>query len=406
MHRPRGAARFAAVLVPVLGVSLALSLAAPAALAGNRRAGRHDRAQRSAASVSLSASASVITFGDSVKLTAQISPAAAGETVDIVDTHAGTLASGTTNSSGRYVATLHPDQDLTVRAQDAGVHSSTVSVGVRSLVSAGLDDVRLFGHATVRGRVRPADKGAKVAVALVLGGHTVDTRSVPMRADGSYVATFPIDKPGTFHAQASFDGADTTKGTGRSHAHRTPLPRLKVGSKGVFVQLLKRRLRELHYYVPGSATRFDARTGDGVMAFTKVQGIRRRFTVDGRIWKQLAQTHIPKPVAKGKRHIEVDQSRQVLFVVNRGQVEWILHVSTGKPSTPTPNGTFHVYRKLVGFSPAHLYYPSYFDHLRAIHGWPDVPDYAASHGCTRIPMWAAKWMFSITRIGMRVIVHR
>jgi L,D-transpeptidase catalytic domain len=405
MARPHGTSRLAAVLAVAIAVAIAVSLAAPAASAGDHQ-GRHVGAPRSATSISLSASTSVISFGETVELTAQISPAAAGEAVDIVDTHAGTLSSGTTNSSGRYVATIQPAHDLTVRAEDGGVHSANVPIGVRSLVSTGLSEVRLFGQAVVRGKIRPADPGAKVTIALVHGRHTVQTRSVPMKTDGSFATMLHVDQPGTYHARATFDGQDNTKGTGRSHAHRTPLPHLKIGSKGVYVRLLKRRLRALHYYVPGSASRFDARTGDGVMAFTKVQGIHRRSTVDGRIWKQLARTHVPRPVAKGKRHIEIDQSKQVLYVVNRGEVEWILHVSTGKPSTPTPNGKFHVYRKLAGYSPNHLYYPSYFDHLRAIHGWPDVPSYAASHGCTRIPMWAAKWMFSITRIGMRVIVHR
>jgi len=104
-------------------------------------------------------------------------------------------------------------------------------------------------------------------------------------------------------------------------------------------------------------------------------------------------------------HIEVDQSRQVLATVRGGNVTAIIHVPTGKPSTPTIDGTFRVDRKIAGYSPNRLYYPSYFDGNRAIHGWPDVPTYAASHGCVRIPYWTAKWMFRLAKLGTKVIVH-
>jgi lipoprotein-anchoring transpeptidase ErfK/SrfK len=171
--------------------------------------------------------------------------------------------------------------------------------------------------------------------------------------------------------------------------------------------LLERRLRTLSYHLPGVNKRYDKRTADAVLAFAKVQHRKRRSTVDAGVWHALASPRRPA-VHSRKRgiHIEVNQSVQILTVVRNGTVEAILHVSTGKRSTPTRNGRFRVYRKLAGYSGNRLYYPSYFDGLRAIHGWPQVPAYADSHGCVRIPMWSAKWMFRITRIGMRVLVYR
>ena len=45
------------------------------------------------------------------------------------------------------------------------------------------------------------------------------------------------------------------------------------------------------------------------------------------------------------------------------------------------------------------------DGERAIHGWTDVPTYAASHGCVRIPYWITLWMFDQDPIGTPVYVY-
>ena len=52
-----------------------------------------------------------------------------------------------------------------------------------------------------------------------------------------------------------------------------------------------------------------------------------------------------------------------------------------------------------------LYYPMYFLRGFAIHGYPDVPAYPASHGCVRIPMWLALRLFALNGYGTTVIVH-
>jgi lipoprotein-anchoring transpeptidase ErfK/SrfK len=52
-----------------------------------------------------------------------------------------------------------------------------------------------------------------------------------------------------------------------------------------------------------------------------------------------------------------------------------------------------------------LYYPNYYLSGIAIHGAPSVPAYPASHGCVRIPMFAAKQLQAMTPVGTTVIVH-
>ncbi|HEY9232694.1 MAG TPA: L,D-transpeptidase, partial [Blastocatellia bacterium] len=74
----------------------------------------------------------------------------------------------------------------------------------------------------------------------------------------------------------------------------------------------------------------------------------------------------------------------------------------------TPTGRFKVYRKVEGWRKAPLgsiYYPNYFLSGVAIHGSASVPAKAASHGCIRIPVFAAKEFSELTPTGTVVIVH-
>jgi peptidoglycan hydrolase-like protein with peptidoglycan-binding domain len=171
----------------------------------------------------------------------------------------------------------------------------------------------------------------------------------------------------------------------------------------VFVNLLERRLRELGYHITGVDDRYDHRTRDAVIAFNKVQGRPRSGSVTASTWGALASPKRPRPRRRfGNYHIEIDQTKQVIYVVRRGKVRRILHTSTGRNGY-TRNGTFRVHRRIGGYSPGRLYYPSYFDGLRATHGWPEVPTYPASAGCARVPMWAARWMYERTPVG--TVIH-
>ncbi len=178
------------------------------------------------------------------------------------------------------------------------------------------------------------------------------------------------------------------------------------GASGIFVQLLERRLVQLHYRLTGVDQRFDFRTADAVLAFRKVQGMQRVFSVNAAVWRGLADPRVPQPRVDARAfHFEVDQTRQVLYTVEGGEVTSISHISTGKPSTPTHDGSFRVYRKVAALTAGGLYWPSYFDGLRALHGYVEVPTYAASHGCVRIPYWNAKWVYGHATVGTRVIVY-
>ena len=125
------------------------------------------------------------------------------------------------------------------------------------------------------------------------------------------------------------------------------------------------------------------------------------------------------PLKTGYSHIKVDLSRQVLSVVDSsGNVLKVLPISTGsgkwyisegeRRRAVTPRGHFTVYRKIAGWrkSPLGLmYYPVYIVGGIAIHGSPSVPRSPASHGCIRIPMYAAKAFHDSTPVGTPVHVY-
>jgi lipoprotein-anchoring transpeptidase ErfK/SrfK len=94
----------------------------------------------------------------------------------------------------------------------------------------------------------------------------------------------------------------------------------------------------------------------------------------------------------------------VLYVIRQGEIADIVHTSTGAGGA-THDGVFYVHRKIAGYSPNNLYYPSYFDGQRAVHGWPEVPPYPASHGCSRVPYWTAIWLHTIMPLGTQVRVY-
>lgn len=356
--------------------------------------------------VSLSASASRVAYGTAVVLSGAVSPAAPGLAVEISDALDTAVATATTDAAGAFSVSLTPEGTATYVASWGSVSSEPVTVRVRAVVTARASPVRLFGVLRIRGSVLPARPGEPVEVVLIRQGRVVASRDVRQGPAGGFAARFRVMEPGRYRARASFVAADLLRGSDAVGPSTTPLPRLREGSTGIFVRLLEQRLVELRYRLAGSRDgRYDHRTADAVVAFHKVQRMARTFVVDAATWRALADPVVPRPRSDGGDfRFEVDQTRQVLYTVEGGTITNILHVSTGAGGA-TRDGTFRVYRKLAGYSPNRLYYPSYFDGLRALHGWTEVPTYPASHGCIRIPYWNARWVFRLAEYGTRVVIY-
>jgi hypothetical protein len=356
-------------------------------------------------SVTLRAGKRLVKFGQWVRLEGRVRPPVDDEVVTLVDRQDGPLRQVRTDEEGRYSVLLQPRENLSLRADTAAAHSDWVPIKVAAIVKVSLSKVNLFGTAKVAGSIRPAQPNKKIVIRLYRNGKRVTRKRVGLKNGRSFTTRMMIRKPGSHRAKVAFGTQDLRKGSDVTRRRRTQLPNLSVGSRSDHVRRLERRLLQLGYVIPAADRRFGVPTRDAMYAFNKIQRRARTGVVTESTWRALASPKRPKPRVRSPRnHIEIDQTRQVVMFIRNRKVKWILHTSTGA-SGATRDGVFRVNRKIAGYSPGRLYYPSYFDGLRAIHGWPEVPNYPASHGCARIPMWSAVWAHNHAPMGMQVRVY-
>jgi hypothetical protein len=193
-------------------------------------------------------------------------------------------------------------------------------------------------------------------------------------------------------------------------AQATVQPVLRLGSRGAAVVQLQRRLIALRYDVGPVDGVFGSQTFHGVVAFQKVNGLARDGIVGPRTWAALAHPVVPRPRRwLSSSSVEVNLTRQVVYLARQGVVLRILDSSTGKASTPTPTGRFSILRRIDGWrqSPLGLMWrPNYFYRGYALHGSTSVPAYPASHGCVRVTIPAMNRLWPLLRIGMPVTIYR
>lgn len=164
---------------------------------------------------------------------------------------------------------------------------------------------------------------------------------------------------------------------------------------------------------------FDSGSGHALVAFQKVEGRKRTGKLTTEELEALRMAVRPLARYTGNAHVEIDLERQVLFVVDDSDiVTHILPVCTGNEKSyvdhgqvhraHTPRGQFRVLRKIRGMrisSLGLLYYPNYIFEGIAIHGSWSMPVYPASHGCIRIPMFAAKRFSELLPLETEVTVY-
>ncbi len=178
------------------------------------------------------------------------------------------------------------------------------------------------------------------------------------------------------------------------------------GSTGTFVALIQQRLAALHIYLPESGV-YDQQTGLAIDAYHRLLGWGTYQTLDGTTISYLLDGFGAFKVRypSDRTHVEGNLSKQLIALVHGSQVDRIYPISSGKPSTPTILGHFHVYSRVPGYLPDGMYYSDFFTGGYAIHGYDPAPDYPASHGCMRLPIIDAISVFDWLTYGDVVDVY-
>ncbi len=184
-----------------------------------------------------------------------------------------------------------------------------------------------------------------------------------------------------------------------------------VGNSGPGVRAMQENLARLAYLAPRFVTgSYDAATWQAIVGFQGYSRLERNGVASALTVASLMRAERPQARhLEGPAHVEVDLDRQILMLVHgSGVVTRLIHISSGATGN-TPDGAFTVTRKerMSWSKPfkAFLPYASYFFEGFAMHEYPDVPEYPASHGCVRVPAGDSAAVFAFTEIGMPVFLY-
>lgn len=194
---------------------------------------------------------------------------------------------------------------------------------------------------------------------------------------------------------------------------------LQPGSNNPWVAELQEELNRAGFRVATIDGVFGTQTVAAVHAFQKLHGLERDAVFRPEHWDLLDEP-LPSLGQTGEANrIEVDLSRQLLFLVQNHEVRRVLSVSSGNGqayanyagnivSARTPEGRFAFNRQRSGWHRSYLgmmYAPFYFRGGYAIHGSTSVPAYPASHGCVRVTLSDMDYLRQSVELGMPVYVY-
>jgi L,D-transpeptidase-like protein len=263
----------------------------------------------------------------------------------------------------------------------------------------------------VTGEVRPYVPGQTVTFKVFLGRKVIQKQTLrvklsPNKRYGRFTTVVKATKPGILHLQvvhartAQMQGFTSSRGVASLDTHAG------FGATGAFVQLIQQKLAAVHIYIPQSGV-YDEKTGLAIDAYHRLVRHGTSQGLDGLTVSELlaGRGSFPIRYPKDGRHAEGNLGLQLLALIDHGKVEAIYPISSGKPSTPTILGRFHVYLRTPGYLPDGMYYSNFFTGGFAIHGFDPAPDYPASHGCMRLPITDAISVWDWLAIGDGVDVY-
>jgi hypothetical protein len=268
------------------------------------------------------------------------------------------------------------------------VPSATVKVEPTGLAGG---KATILDTVPVKGTVSPFVPGQFVEITFYLNGQAVTTHHrVAVQQGPNGTGTFESDvvvkDAGKYAVSAKHVATATLGGDSTTRKSWTvSFPKLNPGECNEVVGGFKSKMAAMGY-VSGSGDCFTARLGREVLAYRKVNDMDRTKKAGAGLVKAVfagkGAYHVKYPDAG--EHAEVPLDKQVLVLVGKnGKPFAIYPVSTGKPSTPTVTGHYEFYRQEPGVNSEGMVDSFYWHNGYAVHGYAEVPNYAASHGCVR-----------------------
>jgi L,D-transpeptidase catalytic domain len=263
----------------------------------------------------------------------------------------------------------------------------------------------------IHGVVNPYVPGQTVLVKAFVDGKQFKTdhlrvRPAPGGKSGRFTEALKSPRAGQVTVRVGHKRTATLGGLLATRSFAALDERAGFGSRGPFVELIQQRLAALHFYIPQTGV-YDSGTGLAIDAYHRLLHWGTYQTLDGRTISYLLDGfgEFKLRFPSHGRHAEGNLTLQLLALADGSHVERIYPISSGKPSTPTILGDFHVYSKVPGYLPDGMYFSNFFIRGYAIHGFNPAPDFPASHGCMRVPIQDAVSIYGWLQIGDWVDVY-
>ena len=263
----------------------------------------------------------------------------------------------------------------------------------------------------IRGRVKTAVTNEVLTLYAIRGKKASKTVRRRVKPGGRFEFRFKVGNSGRLRLVIKHK-ASTLQQAFRTHGRAITVVNWQAGAgeRGLKVLLLQRALLAQGYATPITGY-YDGATARAVFTFRKANNLGwdgyATTSVYGLLLRNKGAYQLRYPTAgKGGKHVEFDWSRQVLVLANHGKPYRTYHVSSGKPSTPTVFGSYRFYRKSPGTNSHGMVYSSYFIGGYAIHGYADVPNYPASHGCLRVPIPNAIEIYNQIDLGEPIFLYQ
>jgi lipoprotein-anchoring transpeptidase ErfK/SrfK len=267
----------------------------------------------------------------------------------------------------------------------APVPGATVKIKVGHLKNGRAE---IMSTVPVTGTLAPFVAGQKVQVTFYTDGHELFSRNLAVRKagkKGTFRTNIKVTENAKYavaakHVATPELGGDSTV----RKSWKVSFPSLHQGQCGDVVVGFKKGMRKMGY-IANDGSCFGGKTGRGVLAYRKVNGMSRSMRAGAGLVKKVyagkGGYEVRHPGAG--EHVEAPLSKQVLVFTKGDKPFAIYPISSGKSSTPTVTGHYEFIRQEPGYNSHGMYYSFYFYGGYAVHGYESVPDYPASHGCLR-----------------------